>query len=64
MSRPAEIWNAERLERAMLDEAAGHGANKQDLSLLSAEFRRLRANNDPDNQNQPEQIEIAGEIPE
>ena len=61
MSRPAEIWNAERLERAMLDEAAGHGANKQDLSLLSAEFRRLHGSN---RQAEPEQIEIAGEIPE
>jgi hypothetical protein len=58
MTKPAQIWNAERLERAMLSEAASHGANKRDLSLLQSEFRKLKANNNPNNRPQLDQIEI------
>ena len=38
MSMPPEFWNAERLERAMLDEAATHGASQRDLDFLRTEF--------------------------
>jgi len=60
MDRPAEIWNAERLERAMLAEAAGHGANKRDLDLLLTEFRNANKSN---NRPVSEQVEIVGAIP-
>jgi hypothetical protein len=52
-NRP-ELWSAEQLERAALDEAARHGANNRDLDLLRQQFKKAAEINQP----QPSGLEI------
>ena len=55
MDRRAEIWTAERLEQAAIDELLRHGGNKRDAALLRQQFR----------QQADEEIKlIAAKIPE
>jgi hypothetical protein len=63
MNKPAEIWNAERLEQAMLAEAASHGASQRDRDLLRAEFEKARVNNNRDVFSNDDICIQAGEIP-
>jgi hypothetical protein len=56
----AEFWTTERLELAMVDEAAGHGASQRDLDQLRAEFKKARANKPPDEGDSRQ----AGDIPD
>jgi hypothetical protein len=56
MTKPTEIWNSERLEQAMLNEAASHGSNKHQLDLLRAEFQKANKDN---KQIEPERSKLA-----
>ena len=57
-SKPAEFWTSERLEQALCDEAARHGANERNLDLLRTEYQRLCESNKTNNQSALAQVEI------
>jgi hypothetical protein len=54
------FWTDEKLLEAAISELLAHGGNKADIALLRAEFQKVNKSN---NQAEPTQTEIGGDIP-
>jgi hypothetical protein len=66
MNKPAAIfWTDEKLLEAAIGELLAHGGNKADIDLLRAEFQKanIQKANKSNNQAEPTQIEISGDVP-
>jgi hypothetical protein len=53
-SKPQEIWTAERLQQAALEELARHGGSQDDLRRLREHFRKAAEPENPPNPEIPE----------